>query len=254
MKTIFGATDVGLVRTSNQDTFMLESVSDELKFAVLCDGMGGENGGNVASSLAAEFAFAAMKRDFGGGLVTGHGNVELSVRSTLMTAVLGANAVVYEASQKDAALDGMGTTMILAVLHAEELYVCYVGDSRVYLASKESSRQLTRDHTVVQMLIDMGEITPEEAKTHPKRHFITRAVGVGPDVEADFIAETLSPGETVLLCSDGLSGYLQTEELYGLLLPCLKENSAHPLIEYAKKAGGADNITAVVFGDCLEDE
>jgi protein phosphatase len=79
-------------------------------------------------------------------------------------------------------------------------------------------------------------------------------VGVDPDVEADFIVEGLSPGDAVVLCSDGLSGYLQAEGLYGLLLPCLKERSAAPLIEYAKKAGGADNITAVVFGDCLEDE
>jgi protein phosphatase len=254
MKTIFGATDVGLVRTSNQDIFMLENVSPELKFAVLCDGMGGENGGSVASSLAAEFAFAALKRELGAGFDIGPGNVELTLRGILTSAVMGANAVVYEASRKDSALDGMGTTMILAVLFMDDLYICYVGDSRVYLASESGSRQLTRDHTVVQMLIDMGEITPEEAKTHPKRHFITRAVGVGPDVEADFIAERLSPGDTVLLCSDGLSGYLQTEELYGLLLPCLKESSARPLIEYAKKAGGADNITAVVFGDCLEDE
>jgi protein phosphatase len=254
MKTIFGATDVGLVRTSNQDMFMLENVSPELKFAVLCDGMGGENGGNVASSMAAQFAFAALKRELGGGLDIGPGNVELSVRAILTTAIMGANAIVYEASQKDAALEGMGTTMILAVFHADDLYISCVGDSRVYLASESGARQLTRDHTVVQMLVDMGEITPEDAKTHPKRHFITRAVGVGPNVEADFIAERLSAGEITLLCSDGLSGYLQAEELYGLLRLCLQESSAHPLIEYAKKAGGADNITAVVFGDCLEDE
>jgi protein phosphatase len=254
MKTIFGATDVGLVRTSNQDMFMLESVSPELSFAVLCDGMGGENGGNVASSLAARFAFDSLKRELGGGLDIGPGNVELTVRHILTAAIAGANTVVYEESQKDASLDGMGTTMILAVFRAEDLYLASVGDSRAYLASDNGSRQLTRDHTVVQMLIDMGEITPEDAKTHPKRHFITRAVGVGPTVEADFIAERLSHGEIALLCSDGLSGYLQAEGLYGLLLPCLKQRSAAPLIEYAKEAGGADHVTAVVFGDCMEDE
>jgi protein phosphatase len=233
---------------------MLESISPELKVAVLCDGMGGENGGNVASDMACRFAFEKIKRELGAGLDIGPGNVELTVRGILTSAVAGANAIVFDAAQKDAALDGMGTTMILAVFNADDLYVCYVGDSRVYLASANGARQVTRDHTVVQMLVDMGEITPEEAKTHPKRHFITRAVGVGPTVEADFIAERLSSGEIALLCSDGLSGYLQTEGLYGLLLPCLKESSAHPLIDYAKKAGGADNITAVVFGDRLEDE
>ncbi len=253
MKKLFGATDIGLVRTSNQDIFMLESVSPELSFAVLCDGMGGEQGGGEASRLAAEHAFGAVRRDLCG-LAPGTELTELGFRAALTTAVAGANAIVYDAAQKDMGLKGMGTTMVLAVFYKSRLYLASVGDSRAYLASADGARQITRDHTVVQMLIDMGEITPEEAKTHPKRHFITRAVGVAANVEADFIVEELDDGDAVLLCSDGLYGYLQPENIFSLLKQCLAEEDALPLIELAKAGGGADNITAIVFGDCVEEK
>lgn len=242
MKNIFGATDIGLVRTSNQDIFRIGRISDDLVFAVLCDGMGGEKGGNIASSLAAEYASAALYRELSGE------PGELTVRSVLMSAVAGANALVYDAATKDGALSGMGTTMILSVFFRDTLYIACVGDSRVYCVSPDGQLQLTRDHTVVQMLVDIGEITPEDAKTHPKRHFITRAVGVGSNVEADFIVRELMPDDVVLMCSDGLYGYLQQETLYGLLKLCLDQKSAEPLIELAKSGGGADNITAIVCG------
>ncbi len=253
MKKLFGATDIGLVRTSNQDIFMVETLSPELSFAVLCDGMGGEQGGGEASRLAAEYVFGAVRRDLGG-LAPGAEPTELGFRAALTSAVAGANAVVFDAAEKDASLKGMGTTMILVVFYKSRLYLASVGDSRAYLASESEVRQITRDHTVVQMLIDMGEITLEEAKTHPKRHFITRAVGVAANVEADFIVEELAAGDAVLLCSDGLYGYLQPEGIFNLLKRCLESGNAMPLIELAKAGGGADNITAVVFGDCVEEQ
>lgn len=242
MKNIFGATDTGLVRTSNQDTFRIEKLSDSLAFAVLCDGMGGEKGGSIASSMAAEHACTALCRE-----LTGEPS-ELTIRSILMSAVSGANALVFAAAEKDKALAGMGTTMILAVFFRSTLYIACVGDSRVYCVSPQRQIQVTHDHTVVQMLVDLGEITPEDAKTHPKRHFITRAVGVGNSVDADFIVQELEPDDVVLICSDGLYGYLQSGALYDILKLCLDKNNAEPLIDLAKAGGGADNITAIVCG------
>lgn len=242
MRKLFGATDTGLVRKTNQDIFVARTISDNLAFAVLCDGMGGENGGNVASALAADHASAALERDLTEDLS------ELSIRSVLLSAVSVANALVYDAAQKDKRLAGMGTTMILAVFLRDVLYLACVGDSRVYCVSRLQELQLSHDHTVVQMLVDVGEITPEDARTHPKRHFITRAVGVAAAVEADFIVHELQEDDIVLICSDGLYHYLQPETLYGLLRDCVDRRGVESLIELAKSGGGSDNITAIVCG------
>lgn len=240
LKDIFGATDTGLVRKMNQDRFFCRKISETLGYAVLCDGMGGENGGHVASEIATNHAVEALGRELSDGLS------ELSVRGILLSAVAGANALVYEAAKADGSLAGMGTTMILAVFLRGELFVAYVGDSRVYLVSEGEERQLTKDHTVVQMLVDIGEITQEDAKTHPKRHFITRAVGVASAVEPDYIVEKLYEGDLALLCSDGLYHYLRPGELPALLESCAENHSAGELVALAKAGGGTDNITAVV--------
>lgn len=242
MKKIYGATDIGLVRQANQDTFATGTVSDNLCFAILCDGMGGSSGGNVASEMAAEHVSAVLKRELNEELA------ELSIRSIMMSAVSGANAKIFEKACADESLSGMGTTIIIAVFLRQTMYVACVGDSRVYLVSPEREEQITHDHTVVQMLVDLGEITREDAKTHPKRHFITRAVGVGPDVEVDFIVHELSEEDIILICSDGLYNYLEQESIYGLVKPCVERESVDSLIEYAKAGGGTDNITALVYG------
>lgn len=241
MKNVFGATDKGLVREGNQDTFVVEKISDSLSFAVLCDGMGGEAGGNIASGMAAGHAAAALKRGLSGELS------EPTLKNIMFSAISGANALVYDASKKDDALNGMGTTMIAAVVMENTLYIACVGDSRVYCVSQDKEVQVTHDHTVVQMLVDLGEITAEDAKTHPKRHFITRAVGVGPQVDPDFIVWEVGGGDMVLLCSDGLYNYLEEGMLWGLMQDAAKSGSTQALIDFAKSCGGADNITAVVF-------
>jgi len=228
------------VRTTNQDIFKTGVLSEDLAFAILCDGMGGEKGGNVASQIASDYAYEALKRELSNRLS------EPSLRSVLISVVSGANALVYEAALGDESLAHMGTTIILAVFLREAVYIACVGDSRVYLASPARELQLTRDHTVVQMLVDIGEITPEDAKVHPKRHLITRAIGAEPDVDADFIVQDLMPDDIVLLCSDGLYNYLEPGTLYETLRRCADEKSASSLIEFAKESGGADNITAIV--------
>lgn len=242
MRSMFGGTDIGLVRKTNQDRFECVSLSDRLAFAVLCDGMGGENGGNVASETATRYAVDTLRRDLKEDMT------ELSLRSAMMSVVAGANALVFEAAQKDTSLTGMGTTMVLAIILDEILYAAYVGDSRVYCVSPEQETQLTKDHTIVQMLVDIGEITEQDAKSHPKRHYITRAVGVSDLAEADFVVHRLSPQDIVLLCSDGMYNYLGADMLYKLLDECMQQHSAQPLIAFANSCGGADNITAVVAG------
>lgn len=230
------------MRRSNQDCFALARLSDTLGFAVLCDGMGGENGGNVASELAVSYVRAALER----GLSEEMG--ETSLRSLLFSAVTSANAVVYDAACADPALSGMGTTILAAVFSAGVLYLAHVGDSRAYCVGPKRTEQITCDHTVVQMLLDIGEIAKEDVVNHPKRHIITRALGVGKEIDIDFIVHEPEQNDIILLCSDGLHNYLEqdNDEFYPMLEQCVRQNSVQPLIDLALSSGGADNITAVV--------
>ena len=240
MIKFLGGTDTGLVRKTNQDRFECEVLSESLGFVVLCDGMGGQKGGNVASEIATRFVCDMLLRDLKEDMT------ELSLHSVLSAAVSGANALVHDAAEKDPALQGMGTTLIIAVIQGRQLFVSYVGDSRVYTASPTQENQVTKDHTVVQMLLDIGEITEQDAQSHPKRHYITRAVGVSPTVEADFIVCDLAPDELVFICSDGMYHYLPAGGLYALLHRCVREESVDSLIALAKDGGGTDNITVIV--------
>lgn len=239
MKTLIGGTHTGLVRETNQDRYETVRLSDTLSFAVVCDGMGGENGGGIASEIAATHMREALLRDLAEDMT------EASLRGVLLSAVAGANALVHAAAQKDPNLFGMGTTMIAAVFSHRTMYVACVGDSRLYRAGPDREIQVTRDHTVVQMLLDIGEISEEDAKRHPKRHFITRAVGVSDDIDADFLVQELEGDDIVLICSDGLYNYL-SPGFYPMLERCVREQSVQSLIDFALESGGADNITAVV--------
>lgn len=241
MDMIFGGTDIGRVRAANQDGFACGTISESMLYGVLCDGMGGENGGGVAAEMAVAFATEMLTRDLREDMS------ELSLRSVLSSAIAGANALVYDRAQKDESLSGMGTTIVVAVALRETLYIAYVGDSRAYLIAPQGEKQLTRDHTIVQMLVDNGEISEEDARVHPQRHYITRAVGVAPAVEPDFLVETMAEGETVLLCSDGLYNYMEPGAIHPMLQMCIAEKSAQPLIDFANAMGGADNVTAIVM-------
>lgn len=241
MFLLFGGTDTGLVRKANQDRFAFHRVSDLFGYAVLCDGMGGQNGGSVASQTAIDFVAATLLRDLRPDMG------EVALRAVMNTAVAGANALVFDAATTDPNLAGMGTTLIVAVFTPGHVFVSYVGDSRVYhLGGDGAETQLTRDHTVVQLLLDIGEIDPEEAQHHPKRHYITRAVGVAPTVDADFLEHPFAPGDTVLLCSDGLYNYYEENTLAELLRQSVAAGSVDNLIGLANERGGGDNITAVV--------
>ena len=246
MITILGGTDVGLVRKTNQDQYDYKVLGELLCYAVLCDGMGGTDCGHVASQTATKFVAQALERDLKPGMS------ESSLKGVIMSAAAGANAMVFEAATQNPGCAGMGTTLVVAVVSRENVYISSVGDSRAYHLNDTGQQQLTKDHTVVQMLLDVGEISPEEAAEHPKRHLITRAVGVMPQVEADFIEHPFAPGDMLLLCSDGFYNCAGPENMAGpALLAHLRESvhdgSVDNLIELAKSVGGgSDNITAVI--------
>ena len=248
MITICGGTDIGLVRKTNQDSYAYKVMGEFLAYAVVCDGMGGTSGGHVASQTATGFVAKALDRDLKPGMS------ETSLKAIMMSAAAGANALVYEASRENPDLEGMGTTLIIAVISDERAFVSYVGDSRVYYVNGyREETQLTKDHTVVQMLVDIGEISQDEAQNHPKRHFITRAVGVAPTVDADFVEHHFLPGDALLLCSDGFYNYVGSEHLSGSVLydhlhKSRREGGVDNLVALAKTVGGGgDNITAVVI-------
>ena len=247
MITIYGGTDIGLVRKTNQDNFAYKVLGELLAYAVLCDGMGGPGSGHVASETATRFISQALDRDLKPGMS------EASLKNVIISAAAGANALVYDAARQNPNLTGMGTTMIIAVVFGDMAFISYVGDSRVYYFNGGEGRQLTKDHTVVQMLLDIGEISPEEAAEHPKRHFITRAVGVSPTVGADFAAHPFRPGDTLFLCSDGFYNYVGSDNMTGPALfahvrKSVENESVDNLLRLAKDVGGGgDNITAIVI-------
>jgi protein phosphatase len=224
MKLRVGArSDVGRVRKGNEDSY---TAKDPL-YAV-ADGMGGHQGGEVASSMALEV------------LGTGDGTLEELVRK--------ANGAVYERAAGDPGLSGMGTTLTALRADGEVLRMAHVGDSRAYLLRDGTLQRLTKDHTVVERLVDDGRLTPQEAEIHPQRSILTRALGVDDNLQVDQGAIEPRPGDRLLLCSDGLTGMVDEESITRIL----RENTdpqaaADALVAAANEAGGQDNITAVVI-------
>ncbi|NLP47653.1 MAG: Stp1/IreP family PP2C-type Ser/Thr phosphatase [Clostridiales bacterium] len=235
-------TDIGLVRKENQDSFALGELEPGLAWAVVCDGMGGPCGGKLAGEIAVEFISERIKKCFEDGLKG------KSVKNMLLSALEGANHKIYEKAESDPNLKGMGTTAIAMVIFDKELYLAYVGDSRAYIIDEKDIKLVTRDHSLVQLLIETGEISEESAKTHPQRNVITRALGVSDNVEVDFRQESFGKGkEFVLLCTDGLSNALTSDEIFEVFETYKAENLADTLIEKAKRENGSDNITAVIY-------
>lgn len=238
----FGATDKGLVREVNQDSFAHAQLADRLLYAVLCDGMGGENAGNVASELTV--------RDVGRELSAALPSAAPDrVESVIRAAVTHANMVVHKAAAASSDLRGMGTTVVVLVAMGSQVWIGHAGDSRAYLLRDGELTQLTHDHTVVQMLMENGEITQAEALVHPQRHYITRAVGVDRSIQTELVQLQLQPGDSILLCSDGLYNYAAPERFPGLMHRALAEGRADCFIAEALAGGGGDNITAVLIAD-----
>ena len=225
----FGSgTDVGRMRNHNEDSLFAAP-----PLFVVADGMGGHAAGEVASELAIQTISQ---------LAPGYPNGPM-----LENAITEANRAVYECARANERRAGMGTTVTAALLQGTRLVIAQVGDSRAYLLHGGELQQLTRDHSLMQDLIDAGEITPAEARIHPQRNFITRALGTSPSVKADIYELNVSPGDRLLLCSDGLCGMLEDSDM-ALALRTIRnpQTCATELIQMANQAGGHDNITAIV--------
>jgi protein phosphatase len=236
MKT-FSKTDIGMVREVNQDyVFVTEAPIGNLpNLLVVADGMGGHRAGEYASRLAVE----VLKQE----LVA---STEESPEAMIKNAITRANERVLEAARQDAKLSGMGTTLVAATVIDRTLYFANVGDSRLYLLS-DDIKQLSKDHSLVQEMVRLGGINQEEAKSHPDKNIITRAIGAKDDVDIDFYEYRLKKGDIILMCTDGLSNMVEDEEMLHIV-KCSRDvvEAVEQLIERAKEHGGSDNIGVIV--------
>lgn len=239
---IWGLTDPGLVRTQNQDYYLFQQLGSRDLMAVVCDGMGGARSGNVASRLAAEVFAEELKRGYR------HGMNQDQAEYLLRTAVSIANTAVYENAQLNEDMQGMGTTLVAVLVVGKKAYFANVGDSRGYLMNRQGIQRVTVDHSLVELMVQRGELSSEQAKSYPGKNFITRAIGTERSVECDLFAATLRQGDCILLCSDGLTNHLADQELlFEVIHGVHKEDCCQRLIGIAKERGAPDNVTAVLL-------
>jgi len=237
----WGLTDLGNVRSQNQDYYDIVSLGRECLLTVVCDGMGGAKSGNVASRMAADAFVAEIKRGYRPEMDAD------AVDALLRGAVDLANRSVYEQSQLGTDYDGMGTTLVAALVRQELAVIANVGDSRAYLIGKEGIRFVTVDHSLVELMVQRGELTREQAKSHPGKNLITRAVGTEESVDCDVYRQELRRGDQLLLCSDGLSNAMADQEiLFEVLHGVHKEGCCQRLLDIAKSRGAPDNVTVVL--------
>ncbi len=237
---IVGKTDIGMVRDTNQDAFKIVALGTGSGLALVCDGMGGARGGDTASTIAKKVITETIQKTYQD--VMG----AEAVKAMVLEAVASANRAIYQTAKDHPEYTGMGTTVVLSLLHQKRAYIAHVGDSRLYLMREHSLTQITRDHSFIQEMVDRGEISPEEARVHPNKNIITRAVGVHWDVDVDFYSLDLYPGDKLLLCTDGLTNLCPDEKLADVISSDSIEEAAETLICTANQEGGHDNITVVI--------
>ena len=242
MVSVWGLTDKGIVRRENQDSCAYETIPERgLAWGVVCDGMGGAKAGDIASKLAVE-TFRTHLEDLRGPDLPGE------TGKLLLAAAEDANRVVYHKASTDDACIGMGTTLVGLILQGETLEVVNVGDSRAYLIRPDGIRRITRDHSVVEDLIANGDLTPEQARRHPQKNLITRALGTSPRVKADLFQETVAPGDALLLCSDGLINEVTDQEIQKeVLAGGSPQEICQRLVARTLGHGAPDNVTVVLF-------
>ena len=237
----WGLSDAGCVRRQNQDAYQIEELDRNTLLCVVCDGMGGAKSGNIASSLATEVFVEEVRR-------TWKPNMDRETMDQMMlSAVKLANFTVYDQAQQFPEFEGMGTTLVALLLQGRKATIANVGDSRCYGLSRRGIHQITRDHSLVQMMVDRGDLSPEMAKTYPGKNFITRAVGTESTVECDIFHQDVSRGDYFLLCSDGLSNMMDDQEiLFEVVHGVNKQHCCKRLLAIAKNRGAPDNVTSVL--------
>lgn len=238
---IVAKTDKGLVRESNQDAYAVGELPGEVAWAVVCDGMGGAAGGNIASALAVKVISDKITASYNEKMRSA------SIKNLLDSAITAANIEVYDMAYSRNDLNGMGTTVVAVIVRDSVAYIAHAGDSRAYTVKDYDVQQVTVDHSLVQNLVDRGEITKEQAEHHPNKNVITRAVGVDKRIDIDYSEVELENNETLILCTDGLSNYVTNDEMVEDIKDGQYYAFADRLVKRANKNGGGDNITVVAI-------
>ena len=238
---VFAKSDIGKVRDLNQDYYYISKETEEPKIYILADGMGGYKGGEIASRLATETVKQYILNNFSTTV-----KEKEEILKLIHNAVEYANMVVYEKAKENPELEGMGTTLEVCLIYNNKAYIGHIGDSRIYRIRKEVIRKLTKDHSYVQKLLEDKKITRDEAKTHPKKNMLTKALGCTPYVEPDLRARNFEKGDIFIICSDGLTNMVEEQRIYELARENV-ETAAEKLVSEANDAGGFDNITVIII-------
>ena len=241
MPKAFATSDVGEARELNEDFFFISYPDDPVQLFIIADGMGGYNGGEVASRLAVDAAKNYILSNYEKTNRDRESLVDLVKNSSQY-----ANMVVYEKAQSNNELKKMGTTLDVCLIYQNRAYIAHIGDSRVYRLRKEFFRRLTKDHSYVQQLVDEGKITKQESINHPEKNMLLKALGVTPFIEPDAMVKGFIKGDTILMCSDGLTNMISEDEIKRII----QENptdATKMLVQRANDCGGKDNITAIVI-------
>ena len=237
----WGLSETGKVRAQNQDCFRIEELDRNTVLAAVCDGMGGAKSGNIASRLAIDVFTEEVRCSYKPSMTPEQ------VEQLLENAVKLANFTVYDQARQFADFEGMGTTLVAALVSGKNATIVNVGDSRCYHITHSDIRRITVDHSLVQMMVDRGELTAEEARSYPGRNYITRAVGTEPTVESDIFAIRLDRGEALLLSSDGLHNEVDDQEiLFEVVHGVNNDNCCRRLLDIADMRGSPDNVTCVL--------
>ncbi len=238
----WGLTDPGIVRKENQDAYRIEKLEGGGLLAVVCDGMGGAKSGNIASRLAVEVFVEEVRRCWTRNM--SQDKIDMMLRG----AVKLANFTVFDQSAQFPEFDGMGTTLVAALIKGKKATIVNVGDSRAYSIDGEGIQQITKDHSLVQLMVDRGELKPEAAKNRPGKNYITRAIGTEPVVMCDIFRRDVTRGDFILLCSDGLSNVMDDQEiLFEIAHGVNKQLCCKRLLNIAKNRGAPDNVTSVLI-------
>ena len=239
---IYAKTDIGKARETNQDSYYIEEGEDsDFQVYILADGMGGYTGGEIASSLAVNSVKTYINNNLKKIECKGE-----TIKQCIKEAIEYANMMVNEKANEDENICEMGTTLDVAIIYDNRIYIGHVGDSRVYRIRKNIIRRLTTDHSYVEKLLRDGSITKEEAMNHPKKHMLIKVIGSNTFAEPDIIEKKIIEGDTILMCSDGLSNMLSEEEILQMIQE-EEQNIAEALVEKANEMGGHDNITVIVI-------
>lgn len=243
----YGVTDIGKERSINEDYIFFPEKSDDLKIFILADGMGGANAGEVASLEAVKASKKYLEENIDKIIITD----PYEVRELILNSVLKANQKVIELSKSNSEYKGMGTTLIVLYVLKNKVYIGHVGDSRVYRIRRNIIRQLTKDHSFVQELVNSGTITRQDAKNHPQKNVLTKVIGYEENIKPDIITKGFLKDDVILMCSDGLSNMLEDSEIYEIITKNVNDNQimSKELVDKANVAGGLDNISVITISN-----